>query len=180
VKTCFKCKEEKSFDHFSTKGTYVDGRTRYHSWCKPCLLEYNKEKNKRWRASKGIKHIERPKNYLSNINLHCEMVVSLASGKLTRKAAQMFVIITNNISKKFRYKNEDDRGDCKQEALYQLYKNWMCYNPDKTENAFAWATEVAKRGMAKAFNDLNKWGGSYEGHLRIDVLYDDSDGWDKI
>jgi len=180
VKTCFKCKEEKSFDHFQVKGTYQDGRTRYHSWCYPCLLAYNTEKNKKWREKQGMKVIQRPKNYLSNINLHCEMMVSLAAGKLTRPAQNMFTLITNNISKKFRYRNEEDRQDCKQEALYQLHKNWMSYDPLKTENAFAWATEVVKRGMAKAFNDLNKWGDSYEGHLRMDVLYEEGDGWDKI
>jgi hypothetical protein len=180
VKTCKQCDVEKTFDHFIVKGKYIDGSTKYHSWCDPCRLKYNAEKNRKWRETKGAKPVEKPKNYLSNTNLHCEMIVSIAAGRLTRPASNMFQLITNNVSRKFRYKNEDDRADCKQEALYQLHKNWMSYDPDKTDNAFAWATEVAKRAMAKAFNDLNKWGDSYEGHLRMDVLYDDSDGWDKI
>jgi len=181
-KTCTMCKLEYPIEDFKIlSATYVDGRQKRHSWCLKCLREYNNKRNKVYMSKKyGRPIIEKPKNYLENKALHCEMMVSLAAGKLTRPAAQMFVLITNNVSKKFRYKNEEDRHDCKQEALYQLYKNWMCYDPDNTHNAFAWATEVAKRGMAKAFNDLNKWGDSYEGHLRLDVLYDDADGWDRI
>jgi hypothetical protein len=175
VKTCFKCKEEKSFDHFQVKGTYQDGRTRYHSWCYPCLLAYNTEKNKKWREKQGMKVIQRPKNYLSNVNLHCEMLVSLSAGKLTRPAQNMILLIGKGVNRKFYYKTQEDREDALQTGLLDAFKFWMNYDPERTKNPFAYFTEVIKRGHTKYYNDMIE-----NTHTRLDVLYDDSDGWDKI
>jgi hypothetical protein len=40
MKTCFKCKTEKSYDLFFLHGQTVDG---YHSWCKSCCKHGNQQ-----------------------------------------------------------------------------------------------------------------------------------------
>jgi hypothetical protein len=40
MKTCFKCKDTKSFDLFFRHGQTSDG---YHSWCKTCCTDGNKK-----------------------------------------------------------------------------------------------------------------------------------------
>lgn len=40
MKTCFKCKDTKSFDLFFRHGQTSDG---YHSWCKTCCTEGNEK-----------------------------------------------------------------------------------------------------------------------------------------
>jgi hypothetical protein len=117
-------------------------------------------------------------HYLSNKDLFCEIIVSKAMGKLTRKAEKMFLIIIKNVGRKFYYNTLDDRHDCQQEASLQVFKNWMSFNEDNTDNAFAYITEVAKRGYAKAFNDLYKINGSYQRHLSINALYEDGSDLD--
>jgi len=176
-KTCTMCKLEYPIEDFKIlSATYVDGRQKRHSWCLKCLREYNNKRNKVYMSKKyGRPLIEKPKNYLENKALHCEMMVSLAAGKLTRPAAQMIQLIGKGVNRKFYYKTIEDREDALQSGLLDAYKFWMNYEPEKTHNAFAYFTEIIKRGHTKWYNDMIA-----NSHLRLDVLYDDADGWDKI
>jgi hypothetical protein len=100
--------------------------------------------------------MKEPKQYVTNKELHIEMLVSLAQGFLTRKAKDSIVRICKGVNSKFYYKDNDDRHDTLQESYYQCFKNWYLYNPDKTHNAFSFITEIAKRGHAKGWNKLIK------------------------
>ena len=48
MKTCFKCKESKSFDLFFKHAQTLDG---YHSWCKICCKEGNERSRKKLNAT---------------------------------------------------------------------------------------------------------------------------------
>jgi hypothetical protein len=117
------------------------------------------------------------KNYISNKELTYELIVSVSSGKLTRKAEYMIYLIIKNVSRKFRYKNEDDRADCEAEAAYQIFKNWHNFNVDINNNAFAFVTEIIKRGYAQGFNRIYKKDyitGEYIDIIPFSVLFRDS------
>jgi hypothetical protein len=94
--------------------------------------------------------------YLSNKELYKEIIISKAMGKLTKEAEKMLHLLGKNIMRKFHYNNPDDYKDCLSEGMYQLYKNWMLFDENKTENAFAYFTEVFKRGVGQGFNRLYK------------------------
>lgn len=94
--------------------------------------------------------------YLNNKELYVEIVVSKAQGKLTNKAKGMLEILAKKTIKKMRYYNEDDRKDCFQTGLLDLYSNWYNFNDEKSNNAFAYFTEVFKRGLVRGFNDIYK------------------------
>lgn len=93
-------------------------------------------------------------HYISNRLLHAELVVSKTQGKLTRPAKNMLYLLATRLHRKFYYFNEDDRKDCFQEGLFKLYEKWWSYDPERFDNAFAFFTEVFKRGAAAGFNKV--------------------------
>ncbi len=92
--------------------------------------------------------------YLSNKDLYYEIVVSKAQGKLTKKAEKMLQILGNRIISKMYYTNIDDKNDCLHTGLLRMYSYWYKFDEERFENAFAYFTEVFKRGMAQGFNTL--------------------------
>lgn len=96
------------------------------------------------------------KNYISNKHLYCEILVSKEIGRLTKPAENMIYILGKNIIRKFRYKNEDDRWDCLQTGLLDMYANWYNFDESKSDNAFSYFTEVFKRAAARGWNQLHK------------------------
>lgn len=96
------------------------------------------------------------KYYLSGKELYCELIVSKAKGKLTKEAERMLILLTNNVIKKMSYKDVDDRLDCLQTAYLQVFSNWYSFDENVSQNAFAYFTEIIKRGMAQGWNKVHK------------------------
>ena len=96
--------------------------------------------------------------YIQGIDLYYNIIISQGKGYLTPDADIMFANIVNELSRKFVYRNEEDRRDCKQEAFLHLYKNWKHFDHQKYDEtkAFPYFTEIAKRGMVMVFNKL-RW-----------------------
>lgn len=96
----------------------------------------------------------RKKNYLNNKDLYAEIVKSKEQDKLTPKAEKMLMLLAERAIRKMTYVYDDDRQDCLQFAMLDLLKYWRNFNPDYP-NAFAYFTEIAKRGYAKGWNKLH-------------------------
>ena len=96
------------------------------------------------------------KKYLSNKDLYCELIVSKAKGKLTRQAETMLILLAKNVIKKMYYNDPDDRLDCLQSAYLDVFANWYSFDENKGDNAFAYFTEIIKRGLAKGWNSRYK------------------------
>ena len=111
----------------------------------------------------------RKKNYLNNKDLYDEMVLSLEQEKLTPTAEKMLILLAERTINRMKYVNEDDRMDCLQFAILDLLKYWKNFNPDYT-NAFAYFTEIAKRGYAKGWNKIHPL--KYKGTISIDGVGD--------
>jgi hypothetical protein len=97
---------------------------------------------------------EKKKKYLSNKDLYCEILVSKAQGKLTPRAAQMIMLLGKKLQTKLYYQNSDDKKDCLQEAMLSVFKFWYNFDEIKGENAFAYFSEVIKRGLAQGWNKM--------------------------
>ncbi len=116
-------------------------------------------------------------NYLHNKDLYIEIVVSKAQGKLTKEAKDMLEMLGKRIIKKMHYWNNDDRLDCYQGGLLQMYANWHNFNPDKADgNAFAYFTEICKRGICQSFNELYKKRGDPTHLIKLISLEGSNDG----
>lgn len=105
------------------------------------------------------------KNYLNNKDLYNEIVKSKEQDKLTSDAENMLILLAERAIRKMRYVNDMDREDCLQFALLDMLKYWRNFNP-KYPNAFAYFTEIAKRGYAKGWNKIHPL--KYKGTLSID------------
>lgn len=62
--------------------------------------------------------------------------------------------MVDNISYKFHYKYEEWRQDCKGYAYERLYKYYRNYDPNKTDNPFAYFTQVIKAAFVFQFNRI--------------------------
>lgn len=86
-------------------------------------------------------------------------------GELTPTAQKMLILLAERAINKMSYVNSDDRQDCLQFAILDLLKYWRNFNPDYP-NAFAYFTEIAKRGYAKGWNKIHPI--KYKGTISID------------
>ena len=109
----------------------------------------------------------RKKDYLNNKDLYDQMVLSLEQNKLTPTAEKMLILLAERAINKLSYVNNDDRQDCLQFAILDLLKYWRNFNP-KYPNAFAYFTEIAKRGYAKGWNKLHPL--KYKNTMSIDRI----------
>ncbi len=103
---------------------------------------------------------EKAKHYLTNKEFYIEIVYSKGKGRLTEKAKLMIELLAKKVIKKMRYRDMDLRNDCYQSGLLDMFDNWMDFNEDKGDNAFAYFTEIFKRGMAKGLQQFTKFKGS--------------------
>lgn len=119
---------------------------------------------------------KRKKQYLNNSDLLEQIKLSKIQGSLTKEAEKMLILLASEAIKKLPYIRQDDRNDCLQFAIYDLLKYWNGFDCDKYTNAFAYYTEIAKKGYAKGWNKL--YPKKYANTIRIDGSSndDDSDG----
>ena len=116
------------------------------------------------------------KHYLNNKELYIEIIISKAQGRLTRNAEKMLEILAKKTIKKMRYYSNDDKLDCYQSGLLDMFENWYNFNEDKSINAFAYFTEIFKRGLAKGWNNLYKKKGDNEHQIKLISINGANDG----
>lgn len=88
----------------------------------------------------------------------------------------MLELLAKKTIKKMRYWSNDDKMDCYQSGLLDMFQNWYNFNEDKTVNAFAYFTEVFKRGLAQGYNKLYKKKGDNEHQIKLISLDGSNDG----
>ena len=115
----------------------------------------------------------RKRNYLNNRDLLAEIIKSQEQDELTPKALEFLMLLADKCSRKLTYRDPADREDCIAYAYMDLYRYWRNFNPEKSTNAFAYFTEIAKRGFAKGWNKLHPK--KYHGTISINGAAD-SDG----
>ena len=86
------------------------------------------------------------------------------------------MLLAEKANRKLKYARIEDKEDCIQQARLDLLKYWRGYKP-QYKNAFAYYTEIAKRGFAKGWNRL--YPKKYAGTISMDGGYyggEDNDG----
>ncbi len=103
---------------------------------------------------------------VKNADLRKELIKSKNQNELTKEALDMFILMSNKFSRKFKYLYEEDREDCIQFAIMDCYLYWRGYNPEKSSNAFAYITQIIKNGFAKGWRKLH---GNMPKSLKISI-----------
>lgn len=93
--------------------------------------------------------------YVNNKQLYLEIIASKEKGELTPDALKMLDKMVKEISKVFKYKMEEDKEDCQAFAMEDVIKYWNRFNPEKSNNAFAFYTQMIKNGFAKGWRKLH-------------------------
>ena len=70
-------------------------------------------------------------------------------GELSPRAIDYFILLANRAILKLTFSNPLDKEDCIQSALLDLLRYWRNFNEEKSNNAFAYFTQIAKNGYAK-------------------------------
>ena len=97
-----------------------------------------------------------PMKYVKNRDLREEIIrCKDASLAYSDELIEMFTLIAERLSHKFYYVDPMDGDDCRQQAVMDMFMYWKGYNPEKSPNAFAYITQIAKNGMAKGWNKLH-------------------------
>jgi DNA-directed RNA polymerase specialized sigma subunit len=92
--------------------------------------------------------------YVDNKALIKAIVESKEKGELSKEALTMLDRMVKEISKIFKYKMEEDREDCQAFAMEDVIKYWDRFDPSKSNNAFAFYTQMIKNGYAKGWRRL--------------------------
>ena len=100
----------------------------------------------------GIKVNKEGKEYVSNPFLFKEIMRSKEQDELTNDAVQMLLLMIENISAKKTYKDKEVEKDCKQQAMLDCLQYWRGFDPEKSNNPFAYFTSVITNGLAKGWN----------------------------
>lgn len=114
--------------------------------------------------------------HIDNDELYVEMIVSKGYGKLTKRAERLLVILSKEALRKNHYWSYDDKMDCYQTGLLDVFQNWHNFNEEKSINPFAYFTEIFKRGTAKGFNQQYRKKGAGENIYRHISLDSSNDG----
>jgi hypothetical protein len=110
-------------------------------------------------------------NYVQPEELKAEVLISLERGELTPRAIEMFQLMAKEMSKKFRYKDEEDRKDCIAFAMMDVIRYWKSFNPEKSKYPFAYYTQMLKNGFAKGWRKLHPLSSLEQVSLNSDNFY---------
>ncbi len=94
-------------------------------------------------------------NYVNNKELLREIIESKRRDELTPRAVDLIIRMSHEMSKVLKYKHPEDREDCIASGIADVVKFWRNFNPEKSENVFAYYSQVIKNGMAKTWNVIH-------------------------
>lgn len=119
---------------------------------------------------------KRGKYFVDPRRLYVEIIISKALGELTPNAQKYLLIMCKGVNSKFSYYNENYelQHDCYAEGVVGVFTNYHSFDEEKTENAFAYLTEIIKRANAKAFNEFYSQKGVKPGEEKFKILSLDS------
>lgn len=90
--------------------------------------------------------------YLKNKDLLRETLTSLEQDKMTDKLAEMFMVLVKRYSKRYNFANYTYNDDMQGYALQMLVQTWKAFNPEKSQNAFAFYTQCVKNSFKQFLN----------------------------
>src|SRR5574343_121420 len=105
-----------------------------------------------------------------------EIIISKGLGKLTHRAEHLMILLAKKAITKMTYYDTELAKDCIQTAYVNMFANWQSFNPQKTNNAFAYFTEVFKRGAAQGLNDWTVRRGDTDKSTKVYYMNSINDG----
>lgn len=102
----------------------------------------------------GIKVKKNGKIYVSNPVLYQEMLKSKKQDQLTKEAVEMLQVLLENLTVGIPYEDPEDKKDCMAYAMLDYMLYWRNFNPEKSNNPFAYFTSMGTNGLKKGWKAL--------------------------
>jgi DNA-directed RNA polymerase specialized sigma24 family protein len=90
--------------------------------------------------------------YLTNKELLAEVINAKTKGVMTDKLAGMLMMLTRKYAKKGNFVNYTYNEDMVSYALMMLVRTWNSFNPEKSNNPFAFYTQCIKNSFVQYLN----------------------------
>lgn len=106
--------------------------------------------------------------YITPAQLYNEWLNSCKDGACTPRLLNYFERIAKEYSKVFEYTNYQDRRAIINYAVAEAWQKWDKYDPERTNNIFAFFTQMIKNDLMIHYNYLTKGKAS---NISIEALY---------
>lgn len=142
VKQTSKLKKQKVLNHKTTKTS----KTKKQKILKTSLLN-------NVHAEPQDEVILLEKNiYLSNKELFNEIKIAKKRGQMTDRLARMLQLLCAKYAKKGNFVNYTYNDDMQAYAMMMLVRTWNSFNPEKSDNPFAFFTQCIKNSFIQYLN----------------------------
>jgi DNA-directed RNA polymerase specialized sigma subunit len=116
-------------------------------------------------AVKRAKSTSSTKHYVTNADLLEAIAEDKKTGKLSPKLAKMLFMIAERYSFSSSFGGYSFREDMVSFAVVNLCANWMKFDPEKSQNAFAYFTTACFRSFLQCLSDEAR-----QRHIRDELL----------
>lgn len=114
------------------------------------------------------------KNYLNNKDIIKQWKLSFEQDAMNDEFTKMMMLLTRKYSSKMRFNVCDSfRDDMEAFALMTIAKVWRSFNPEKSNNPFAYFTQVIKRAFYQ-YQNIERKQRNISNELLIDAGHDPS------
>ena len=98
---------------------------------------------------------KKKKNYINNKSLLEEVIKSKEQGRMTDEFAKMMMLLVKRYSSQGCYAGYTYVDDMESYALMTVCKVWNSFNPEKSDNPFAYFTQTIKRAFWQYLHQEN-------------------------
>lgn len=91
-------------------------------------------------------------NYLNNKDLLAEVLKSKEQGQMTQKLATMLQLLTSRYAKRGNFSGYTFNDDMQAYAMLMLVRTWNSFDPEKSNNPFAFFTQCIKNSFIQYLN----------------------------
>jgi DNA-directed RNA polymerase specialized sigma24 family protein len=99
----------------------------------------------------------KPKNYINNSDLLREIELSHKQNRMTEELGKMIIELTKRYAKHPKYSNiYSHEEDMKAFAIMTVVKVWRSFDPEKSNNPFAYFTQILRHAFYQFGNSEKK------------------------
>lgn len=112
------------------------------------------KKKKKKKTKKVVKKTPKKRNYLNNRDLLSEVLLSKLGEppKMTDKLARMLMMLCARYGRRANFANYTYNEDMQAYAMMMLVRTWNSFNPEKSNNPFAFFTQCVKNSFIQYLN----------------------------
>ena len=107
-------------------------------------------KNNKKKAA--TKKTPKKRNYLNNRDLLAQVMLSKEQEKMTDELAKMLQMLCKRYASRAQFANYTYNEDMQAYAMMMLVRTWKSFNPEKSNNPFAFFTQCVKNSFIQMLN----------------------------